>query len=61
LLVAWNDDKFDEEQEGARIVQPLALAEVINLKRSKTVLMDHLKTEGEEQPTSFPERKWCLR
>jgi hypothetical protein len=59
LLVAWNDDRFDEE--GARIVQPIALAEVLNLKRSKTVLMDHLKTEGEEQPTSFPERKWCLR
>jgi hypothetical protein len=59
VLVAWNVDGVDEE--GARIVQPLALGDVINMKRPKWVLMDHFRTEEEQEPTYFPARNWCLK
>ena len=53
VLVAWNVDEFDE---GARTVQPLVLGEVVNLKRARTVLMDHSRTEEDQEPTYFPAR-----
>lgn len=59
VLVAWKNDEFDEE--GARLVEPLALGKVLDLQRCRTVLMDHLRIEGEKQPTYFPARSWCLK
>jgi hypothetical protein len=50
-LVAWNNDEIDEE--GARLVKPLALGEFFNLQRDYTVLMGQLGTEGEKNQPIF--------